>query len=63
MKDFRGQHRVKVYMDNKEKVRNWLRDNPDKPMKKCAKDLGLSYLTARRHIGVILNEGDALKEL
>lgn len=56
MEDHRGKHRIKVFEINREAVRKWLKDNPEKTMKDCSIDLGLSYLTARNHIKAIINE-------
>lgn len=56
MEDHRGKHRIKVFEKNRASVKKWLEDNPEKTMKDCSVDLGLSYLTARNHIKEILKE-------
>ena len=42
MEDHRGRHRVKIFNDNRDAVRKWLKENPKETMKKCSIDLGLS---------------------
>ena len=56
MIEHRGRHKKVIFKTNREKVLKWLKENPDKSMKQCSKDTGLSYQTARCHIKSILGD-------
>ena len=56
MKEFRGHNKKLLFIENRKRVKKWLSENDDKPMKDCGIDLGLSYKTARQHIKAILAE-------
>ena len=56
MKSGKGEHKKELARKNREIIRAWLKNNPDKTMTDCKKATGFSYLTVRKHIDAIKQE-------
>ncbi len=56
MKSGKGEHKKDLARKNREIIRAWLKNNPDKTMTDCKNDTGFSYVTVRKHIDAIKQE-------
>ena len=56
MKAGRGEYKKEIAKKNREIIRAWLKENPDKTLTDCKKATGFSYVTVRKHIDAIKQE-------
>jgi len=56
MKAGRGEYKKDIAKKNRDKIRAWLKKNPDGTLTDCKKATGFSYVTVRRHIDAIKQE-------
>jgi DNA invertase Pin-like site-specific DNA recombinase len=51
--DGRGLHKKEEAKRNRERIKQWFKDNPESTKKECCDALGISYLTLQRHLEAI----------
>ena len=56
MKSGRGEYKKEIARKNRDKIRSWLKKNPDGTLTQCTKDTGFSYITVRKHVDAIKQE-------
>ena len=61
MKAGRGEYKKEIARKNRDKIRSWLKKNPDGTLTQCTKDTGFSYITVRKHVDAIKQEQPTAK--
>lgn len=56
VKDGRGNYSTQLKLKNRERVRRWVRDNPNGTISDCQKELKLSYPAVRRALDYLKSE-------
>lgn len=57
MKDGRGTGGILYAQKNRARIKKWIENNPEKTIADCARALGLTWQTVKRHVVSIQQEG------
>lgn len=58
MKNGQGVHRVELKAKNRQRVAEWVKNNPNGTMTECKKELKLAYNTISAHLTAIREEAE-----